>query len=100
METGLLRDIFGNFLMLGDRYYFTPGEIEPMRGEIEMNTGKLGNSEKLKFPFWVEGPLVMIFGGWGWEWDRWASWGGLSGNRRGNGREPDGAGAVGARRDR
>ena len=26
--------------------------------------------------------------------------GGVSGSRRGNGREPDGAGAVGARRDR
>ena len=26
-----------------------------MRGEIETNIGKLGNSEKLKFPFWVEG---------------------------------------------
>ena len=26
-----------------------------MRGEIEMNLRKLGNSEKLKFSFWVEG---------------------------------------------
>ena len=32
-----------------------PDEIEPMQGEIEMNIGKLVNSEKLKFPFRVEG---------------------------------------------
>ena len=31
------------------------GEIEPMQGETETNIGKLGNSEKLNFPFWVEG---------------------------------------------
>ena len=37
---------------------FMRDEIEPMQGEIETNIGKLGNSEKLKFPFWVEG----IFG--------------------------------------
>ena len=52
METGLLRDFFGNFSTRGERYYFTRGEIEPMQGEIEMN---IENLEKLKFPFWVEG---------------------------------------------
>ena len=55
MKTGLLHDFFGNFSTRGERYYFTRGEIEPMRGEIETNIGKLGNSEKLKFPFWLEG---------------------------------------------
>ena len=55
METGLLHDYFGNFSMQGERYYFMRGEIEPTRGEIEINTRKLRNSEKLKFPFWVEG---------------------------------------------
>ena len=34
-----------------------------MQGEIEMKIGKLKNLEKLKFPFWVEGSLVMIFDG-------------------------------------
>ena len=49
METGLFHDYFGNFSMQGKRYYF---RVEgSMRGEIEMNTGKLG---RLKFPFWVE----------------------------------------------
>ena len=53
METGLLHDYSGNISTRGERYYFT-------RGEIETNIGKLRNSEKLKFPFWVEGPLVII----------------------------------------
>ena len=48
METGLLHDYFGNFSTRGERYYFT-------RGEIETNIRKLGNLEKLKIPFWVEG---------------------------------------------
>ena len=30
-------------------------EIEATQDEIEMNIKKLGNSEKLKFLFWVEG---------------------------------------------
>ena len=30
-------------------------EIEPTQGEIDTNIKKIGNSEKLKFPFWVEG---------------------------------------------
>ena len=34
---------------------FRGDEIEPARGEIETNIRKLVNSEKLKFPFWVEG---------------------------------------------
>ena len=55
METELLHNYFRNSSMRGERYYFTRGEIEPMRGEIETNIRKLGNSEKLKFPFWVEG---------------------------------------------
>ena len=37
METGLLHNYFGNFSTRGKRYYFMRGEIEPMRGEIEMN---------------------------------------------------------------
>ena len=73
MEMGLLHDYFGNFSMRGERYYFMQGEIKPTRGEIETNIGKLSNSEKLKFPFWVE---VMIFdrvgvgagGGWQGAW--------------------------------
>ena len=36
---------------------FTRDEIEPMRGEIEMNIRKFGNLEKLKFPFLVGGNL-------------------------------------------
>ena len=55
METGFLRDFFGNFSTQGERYYFTQGEIEPKRDEIETNIGKLRNLEKFKFPFWVEG---------------------------------------------
>ena len=87
--------------MHGEKYYFTRGEIEPTRGEIETNIGNLGNLEKLKFPFWVE----RTFGDdiW-WGGSRGLAGGpvggGVSGSSRGNGREPDGAGAVGARRDR
>ena len=57
METGLLHDYFGNFSTRGERYYFTPGEIGPMRGEIErtLELGGGGNSEKPKISFWVEG---------------------------------------------
>ena len=97
MESGLLRDFFGNFSMRGEIYYFTRGEIEPMRGEIEMNIGKLRNLEKLKFLFWVEGTFGddIWWGGAG-----GPVGGGVSGSRRGNGREPDGAGAVETRRDR
>ena len=85
--------------MRGERYYFMQGEIEPMRGEIEMNIGKLKNLEKLMFPFWVEG----TFGDdiwWGGGGAGGPAGGGVIGSRRGNGREPDGAGALGARRDR
>ena len=87
MEWGLLRDFFGNFSTRGERYYFTQGEIELTRGEIEKNIGKLGNSEKLKFPFWVEGTSGddIWWGGAG-----GPVGGGISGSRRGNGREPDG----------
>ena len=52
METELLHEYFGNFSTQGERYYFTRGEIEPTRDEIKTN---IGNLEKLKFPFWVEG---------------------------------------------
>ena len=55
METGLLHDYFGIFSTRGERCYFMQGEIKPTQGEIETNIGKLGNSEKLKFPFWLEG---------------------------------------------
>ena len=51
----LFHDYFGNFFTQDERYYFTRDEIEPTRGEIEKNIGKLGNLEKLKFLFWVEG---------------------------------------------
>ena len=64
-----------------------------------MNIRKLRNSEKLKFPFWVEG----TFGDDIWSGGGGAGGpvgGGVSGSRRGNGREPDGAGSVGARRAR
>ena len=82
------------------------GEIEPMLGKIETSIRKLGNSEKLKFPFWVMGPLVMIFGGVGVGAGRpdgggGGGVGGLDGvspgggSRRDNGREPDGAGQLG-----
>ena len=53
------------------------------------------NSEKLKFPFWVEGTFGGVRGGAG-----GPVWGEVSGSRRGNGREPDGAEAVEARRDK
>ena len=46
METGLLHDYFGNFSTRGERYYFTRGEIEPTRGEIEMNIGEGGELGK------------------------------------------------------
>ena len=60
VETGLLHDYFGKFSRRDERYYFhvegsTQGEIEPTSGQIEMNIRKLKNSEKLKFPFMVEG---------------------------------------------
>ena len=58
------------------------------------------NSENLKnsnFLSGWRGPLVMIFGQGG---AGGPVGGGVSGSRRGNGRKPDGAGAVGARRDR
>ena len=45
VEMRLLHDYFGNFTMQDEKYYFTPGEIEPMQGEIEMNLGKF---EKLR----------------------------------------------------
>ena len=50
MEMGLPHDYFGNFSTQGEGYYFcvegsTQGEIEPMRGEIETNIGKLANPE-------------------------------------------------------
>ena len=45
METGLLSDFFGNFSTPGERYYFMRGEIEPMRGEIEMNIVKLRKTQ-------------------------------------------------------
>ena len=45
METGLLHDYFENFSTRGERYYFTSGEIEPTRGEIETNIGKLGKTQ-------------------------------------------------------
>ena len=41
----------------GEKFYFLQDEMEPKRGEIEMNIGKLANSEnseQLKFLFWVE----------------------------------------------
>ena len=45
MESGLLHDFLGNFSMQDEIYYFHGGEhgdeIEPMRGEIEMNIRKL-----------------------------------------------------------
>ena len=42
METGLLHDYFGNFSMLGEKYYFhmegsMQGNIELMQGAIEIN---------------------------------------------------------------
>ena len=43
---------------------FMQDEIEPMQGEIETNIRKFGNSEKLKFPFWVEGTFGDDIGGW------------------------------------
>ena len=55
MESGLLREFFGNFSTRGERYYFT-------QGEIEKTIRKLGNSDTP--PGW-RGPLVMIFGGVG-----------------------------------
>ena len=57
-----------------------------------MNIGKLGNSEKLKFHFWVEG----TFGDdiwWGGGTRFRLGWG--SGGRRGKGREPDETGSWG-----
>ena len=78
----MLRDFFRNLSMRGERYYFTRGKIE-----------------KLKFPFWVEGTFGddIWWGGVG-DGAGGPVEGGVSGSRRGNGREPDGA--VGARRDR
>ena len=55
---------------------FMQDEIEPTRGEIETNIRKHGDSEKLKFPFLVEG----TFGD-----DIW--WGGGRRSRLGWGQE-------------
>ena len=41
METGLLHEYFGKFSTQAEQYYFTQGEIEAMRGEIETNRRKL-----------------------------------------------------------
>ena len=49
-----------------------------------MNIRKLGNSEKLKFPFWVEGPLVMIFGGVGVGGPNWGGVVGVGGAMAGS----------------
>ena len=57
METGLLHDYFGNFSMRGERYYFTRGEIEPTRGEIETNIRKLGKLGKTQISFSGGGDL-------------------------------------------
>ena len=70
---------------------FTRGEIEPMQGEIEMNIGKLGNSKKVKFPFWMEG----TFGDDIWLGGSRRSRLGGDGVRRNNGSEPDGTGILG-----
>ena len=48
METGLLHNYFGNFSTRGERYYFTRGEIEPTRGEIETNIGEGGGGGELR----------------------------------------------------
>ena len=58
-----------------------------MRGEIEMNIGKLGTRKNSNFFFGWRGPLVMIFGGLGQEGHR--------GGGRGVGREPNGTGQWG-----
>ena len=60
MKAGLLHDYYENFSTQDKKYYFcvegsTQGEIESMRGEIEMIIGKLRNSQKLKFQFLVQG---------------------------------------------
>ena len=74
METGLLHNYyFGNFSTRGERYYFTRGEIEPMRGEIETNIGNSETRKNSNFLLGWKGPLVMIFdrvevgGGGGWQ---------------------------------
>ena len=71
---------------------FMCDEIEPTPGEIEMNIGKLGNLEKLKFLFWVEGTFEDNIW-WGGGRRSRLEWG--SGGRRGNGKEPDGTGSWG-----
>ena len=51
MEMGFLHDYFGNCSTRGERYYFTRGEIEPTRGKIETNIGKLGKLRKTQISF-------------------------------------------------
>ena len=57
METGLLHDYLGNFSKQGEKYYYMRGEIEPMRGEIELNITKLGKLRKTKISFSGGGDL-------------------------------------------
>ena len=66
MEWALFRDFFGNFYVI--LFLRTRGEIEPTRGEIEMNIRKLRTQKKLKnFFFGWRGPLLDRVGyvGWG-----------------------------------
>ena len=75
----------GIFSTRGEKYYFMPGEIEPMRGEIETNIGKLGTRKNSNFFFGWRGPLVMIFGGVGQEGHVGVGAGGLAGSQMGQG---------------
>ena len=57
MESTLFHDFFGNVYMI--LFSRTRGEIEPMRGEIEMN---IGNSELRKTQFFLGVGNLLVDG--------------------------------------
>ena len=75
MESGLFRDLFGNFSTQGERCYFCMEGS--MRGQIETKNQKTWNSEKLKFLFWVEGTFGGCRGVCKLRYARWGIWGGV-----------------------
>ena len=64
MELGLFRDFFGNFSTRDENYYFHIHKVQFMRGEIEMNIGKLGTLKNSNF-FSGGGDLWWVWQGVG-----------------------------------
>ena len=64
--------------------------LNPHKVRLKQTLENLETLKNSNFLFGWRGPLVMIFGGVG---AGGSDWGGGSGGRRGNGREPDGTGS-------